>query len=285
MKLHLRSSGTPELSLKHISGAHDAFSARIAEDVGFDAIWVSSLGIAARLGRCDRDEVSWTEHADVAEQIRESVNLPVVLDGADGGGGGNVLRQLARRASQRGLAGLSVEDKAWPRSNSLFGQINLASPDEFASKLKACRDVVSTDEFLLIARTDAFIAGELCEQVVDRAQRYCEAGANAIIVHSKSETAAQMVEFMAAWAGCCPVIAIPTTYCEVTADELDSLGLAAVIWANQLLRSSLLAMRTTASQILRDSLDGKCPGGKESLEEILESVNCGWCGREQSCVL
>lgn len=260
-------------------GAHDAVSARIAAEAGFDAIWASSLGISARLGRCDRDEVPWCELTDVAEQISESVALPVILDGVDGGGSSNVVRQMARRSWRHGLAGLSLEDKAWPRSNSLAGQVKLLEPIEFAAKFSACREVVDKGDFLLIARTDAFIAGEQSEQVIERALCYAEAGADAVIVHSRASDVRQIAEFMAAWPGDCPIIVIPTTFPDVTLPELDSLGISGVVWANQLLRASMLAMRSVASLIRADDLDGKSPGGDQSLSAVLELGNCGWCER------
>lgn len=266
----------PLTSTSHIIGVHDALSARLAMQAGFDGVWVSSLCFSVATGRCDRDEITWTELADVSELISESIDIPVLVDGTDGCGDVNLARLLARRIAARGIAGLSLEDKATPRSNSLTGHIRLLDTAAFARKLLACRAAVD-DDFILIARTDALIAGESITSAIDRASAYASAGADAVIVHSRLESADEIAGFMEKWSGKCPVLAIPTTYASTPATELDGLGLAAVIWANQLMRASMHAMHNAAHAIKSGSEDARVAGGELSLNRLLRLSSCSFC--------
>lgn len=267
----------PRTATAQFIGAHDVLSARIGELAGFEGIWASSLGVSAAAGRCDRDEITWMQLADAAEQMVEGVDLPVLLDGNDGCGGANVARLFAQRVARRGIAGLSIEDKAWPRINSLAGKVDLLDASAFAGKVSACRDAIDVEAFVLVARTDALIAGETVSQTIRRAEAYALAGADAVIVHSKHTMVDEVASFMAEWNGACPIIAIPTTYASTPLSAFEDLEVAAIIWANQLMRASLQAMRSTAEAIRKGSGEARNPGGKASLEELLNFSNCGWC--------
>ncbi|TBA92810.1 isocitrate lyase/phosphoenolpyruvate mutase family protein [Rhizobium ruizarguesonis] len=269
--------GSPLTAAAQLLGVHDVVSARLAETAGFDAVWASSLGLSIVAGRCDRDELSWMQLADAAEQINEGTSLPVVLDGNDGCGDINSARLFARRVARRGVAGLSIEDKKWPRKNSLAGNFDLLDPATFAAKLTSCRDATDVDDFVLVARTDGLIVGEAVSTVLKRAEIYASSGADAIIVHSKYPRIDEIEGFMADWDGRCPIIAIPTTYSDSPQSTFNKLGLAAVIWANQMMRASTEAMRITAGAILAGSMEARNPGGIDGVEQILALCNCGLC--------
>lgn len=249
----------------NIVGAHDALSARIGELAGFDAVWASSLGLSTVAGRRDCNELSWTDMVDAAEQMVEAIQIPVILDGNEGFGDATIASLLAKRAARRGIYGLSLEDKVFPKENSFAGPARLIKPEQFAAKLSACRAAVPESNLVLIGRTEGFIAGASLQEVLDRAEAYAEAGASAIIVHSKAPTICEIDRFMKLWSGRCPVVAIPTTYPATPLETFEKLGLAAVIWANQLLRAAIGGMSEAAQLLLIDC-------GRKQLETELPSL-------------
>ncbi len=244
-------SGT-STSPTQIIGAHDALSARIGLAAGFDAVWVSSLGMSAAAGRRDRNELSWTEIVDAAERIVEAVDRPVILDGNEGYGDREIARLLVMRAAQRGIRGVSLEDKTYPKKNSLSDAIELIGTHSFVDKIRACRDSIGSTDFVLMGRTDALVAGHSIAHAIDRTEAYAEAGADAIIVHSVSSSVREIELFMKQWSGKCPVITIPTTFGAADRDTYRRFGFSGLIWANQLIRAAIVAMRSAAEKLCAD---------------------------------
>ena len=239
--------------LRFFMGVHDGLSAKIAEQAGFDAVWGSSLCISAALGLRDCNEISWSTLLDVTELINEATSLPVLLDADDGHGDFNNARRLMRRASRRGIAGASIEDKPFPKKNSLLDCTqSLVSVEEFCGKIKACRDSCGDDEFVVVARTEALVAGLPVAEALMRAECYVEAGANAIIVQTKADTAEMIVEFMRQWGAAAPVIIIPTTYPNTPTKLFEEIGVSGVIWANHALRAAITAIQKVCEKIARE---------------------------------
>ena len=128
-------------SLEFIMEAHNGISAKIVEEAGFKGIWGSGLTISASLGVRDNNEVSWTQVLEVVEFISDATSIPLLLDGDTGYGNFNNVRRLIKKLEQRGVAGVCIEDKIFPKTNSfLRGEIQpLADIDEFCGKIKAAR--------------------------------------------------------------------------------------------------------------------------------------------------
>jgi len=250
----------------HIIGAHDCVSARVAEQAGFGAVWVSSLGLAVVSGKCDRNELGWTETVNALEAIAESISIPVILDADEGFGDKNIARVFLSRASARGAACVSLEDKSFPKKNSFSEGVSLCEIPDFVEKLDACRKVLNPAKTALVARTDSLVAGEGIDRALERAHAYAATGVDGLIIHSKSKTVDELAEFMSRWDGDCPIIAIPTSFDDTAARRFDELGIACIIWANQLLRASIAAMETIAA----DMSAGKNVG---SLKNQIVSVN------------
>jgi phosphoenolpyruvate phosphomutase len=240
--------------LSFILEAHDGLSARIAEEAGFPAIWASGLAISSALGVRDNNEASWTQVLEVAEFMADATRLPILLDGDTGFGNFNIFRRVVRKLEQRGIAGVCIEDKVFPKTNSfLRGSAQpLADVDEFCGKLKAGRDAQQDRDFVLVARTEALIAGWGLAEALRRADAYRQAGADAIVVHSAQSRPDEILAFLQEWAGRHPVILIPTKYYMTPTEVFAQQRVSALIWANHLLRSSLSAMQATAARIARD---------------------------------
>src|SRR6266849_5056396 len=146
--------------LEFLMEAHNALSARIVEEAGFRGIWASGLAISASLGVRDNNEASWTQVLEVAEFMSDATNIPILLDGDSGYGNFNSVRRLVRKLEQRGIAGVCIEDKLFPKSNSFVRGTSqpLADIDEFCGKIRAGKEAQRDDDFVIVARTEAFIA-------------------------------------------------------------------------------------------------------------------------------
>ncbi len=173
--------------LEFLMEAHNGLSARIVREAGFKGIWGSGLSISAALGVRDNNEASWTQVVDVLEFMADASDLPILLDGDTGYGNFNNMRRLVRKLEQRGIAGVCIEDKQFPKTNSFIDgeRQPLAEIDEFAGKIKAGKDSQTDPDFSIVARVEALIAGWGMDEALRRAHAYADAGADAILMHSK----------------------------------------------------------------------------------------------------
>jgi phosphoenolpyruvate phosphomutase len=241
--------------LEFILEAHNGLSAKIVEETGFKGIWGSGLAISAALGVRDNNEASWTQVLDVVEFMSDTTTIPLMLDADTGYGNFNNVRRLVNKLEQRKIAAMCIEDKLFPKTNSFInGEAQeLAKIDEFAGKIKAAKDTQEDPDFCVVARIEAFIAGWGLDEALKRAEAYSNAGADALLVHSKKSTAEDIFNFMDVWKDTCPVVIVPTMYYDTPTEEFQKCGVSMVIWANHLLRSSVKAMQHTASQIYKES--------------------------------
>ena len=149
---------SPELEF--IMEAHNGLSARIVEEAGFKGIWASGLSMSAALGVRDNNEASWTQILDVLEFMADASSLPILVDGDTGWGNFNNMRRAVRKLGERGVAGICIEDKLFPKTNSFIGEGQpLADVDEFCGKIKAGKDSQTDDDFQIVARVEALISG------------------------------------------------------------------------------------------------------------------------------
>ena len=164
--------------LEFLMEAHNGLSARIVREAGFKAIWGSGLAISAQFGVRDNNEASWTQVVDMLEFMADASDLPILLDGDTGYGNFNNVRRLVRKLEQRGIAGVCIEDKQFPKTNSFInGEAQpLADIDEFCGKIKAGKDSQSDPNFSIVARVEALIAGWGMEEALRRAEAYRRAG-------------------------------------------------------------------------------------------------------------
>ena len=238
-----------------IMEAHNGLSAKICENAGFKGIWGSGLSISAALGVRDANEASWTQVLEVINFMNDGTNIPILLDGDTGYGNFNNARRLVQKLDQIGVAGVCLEDKIFPKTNSFIdAKHELADIGEFCGKIRACIDSKLSKDFVVVARIEALIAGLGNEEAIKRARAYQEAGADAILVHSKKDTPKEIVEFMNEWnktENNAPIIVVPTTYF-TTYQEFADLGVAMIIWANHNMRASVFAMEKVCKQIYEE---------------------------------
>lgn len=240
--------------LEFLMEAHNGLSARIVEETGFKGIWASGLTMSAAMGVRDNNEASWTQVVEVLEFMSDATTIPILLDGDTGYGNFNNARRLVKKLEQRGIAGVCLEDKLFPKTNSFISgeQQPLADVEEFCGKLKAAKDSQEDADFCVVARTEAFITGWDTAEALRRAEAYHRAGADAVLVHSKKSGPDDIVAFMREWGNRCPIVIVPTTYYSTPTGLFEEIGVSLVIWANHLLRSSIATMKETISQIYRE---------------------------------
>jgi len=237
--------------LEFMMEAHNGLSARIVREAGFKAIWGSGLAISAQFGVRDNNEASWTQVVDTLEFMADASDLPILLDGDTGYGNFNNVRRLVRKLEQRGIAGVCIEDKQFPKTNSFInGEAQpLAEIDEFCGKIKAGKDSQTDEHFSIVARVEALIAGWGMEEALRRAEAYRLAGADAILIHSKLSRPDEILEFAREWAGRGPLVIVPTKYYSTPTEVFREAGISTVIWANHLIRAATSAMQAVAKEI------------------------------------
>ncbi|MEE8410782.1 MAG: phosphoenolpyruvate mutase [Myxococcota bacterium] len=240
--------------------AHNGLSAKLAEEAGFEALWASGLAISSALGVRDNNEASWTQVLEVLEFMSDATSIPILLDGDTGYGNFNNVTRLVRKLEERGIAGVCLEDKLFPKTNSFLDgdKQALAGVDEFCGKLRAAKDCQRNPDFVVVARTEAFIAGWGLSEALLRATAYARNGADLILVHSKRSDSAEIMSFMDEWERNAiprpPIIIVPTKYPSEPIASFTEKRIHNFIFANQGMRTVITALQTNLRK-LRESGD------------------------------
>jgi phosphoenolpyruvate phosphomutase len=238
-------------------GAHDAMSAQLIESFDFDAVWVSGFGVATMTHALpDLNLTTMTETLAAAVRIDGATSLPVIADCDNGFGGLSNLARTVKEFERAGIAAICVEDNTFPKRNSLYegeSRRDLIPAEEQARRIQAGKDAQETDSFVFIARVEALIAGHGVEDACQRADAYVEAGADAILIHSRDRSLAEIESFLERWGGVgnTPLVAVPTLFPTFTAEQLHEKGFQLIIFANQPMRAAVQAMEQTL-ETLRD---------------------------------
>lgn len=224
----------------------------------FDALWASSFTDSASKGLPDIEIVSLDSRLDTIEQIISVTDKPLIVDG-DTGGDTYSFERFLTKLDLLGISAIVIEDKTFPKRNSLDPDAiqNLEDPDIFASKIKAGKKLLSSNDFMIFARIESLIAGASLEDALLRAKKYLQAGADGILIHSRDRNAANIFQFALEYNKLCeglgfrkPLICVPTTYNMIMEKELQEYGFNVVIYGNHLLRASAKSMEEVCKTIL-----------------------------------
>ena len=259
-------------SILKIGGAFDAMSAKLVEINEFDAVWAGSFAISATHAVPDASIMTMTEFLQVAKNMVDSCDIPIIADCDTGFGGPSNVSHLVKQYEQAGIAGISIEDKIFPKQNSLLenGKQELLSEKEFVAKIIAGKESKINHDFMIIARTEALIAGLGVDEAIKRAKAYENAGADAILIHSKSNTPKEVFEFCDLWKGEIPIVVVPTSYGNVTVEELVNHNIKMVIYANQTLRIAHKSMSILLKKLKNANSLNEVNEEISSMEEIFE---------------
>ena len=244
---NLLHSGQTEFILE----AHNGLAAKIVEEAGFKGIWGSGLALSAQHAVRDNNELSWTEVVGMLEFMSDATTIPILLDGDTGYGDFNNMRRLVRKLEQRDIAGVCIEDKLFPKTNSFIQgeQQELEDIDTFCGKIQAGKDAQADEDFCIVARVEAFIAGWGLAEALKRGEAYRRAGADAILIHSKLSRPDEILAFAQEWDDRCPLVVVPTKYYSTPTEVFRQHKISLVIWANHLIRANIAAMQATARTI------------------------------------
>jgi phosphoenolpyruvate phosphomutase len=272
MKSRLLLNHLESKSIIKVGGAFDAMSAKLVEFHGFDAIWAGGFAISATHAVPDASILTMTEFLDVASNMAEACKIPVIADCDTGYGGPSNVSHLVKKYESAGIAAICIEDKVFPKQNSLLenGQNNLISEKDFVAKIIAGKEAKQDKNFMVIARIEALISGAGMDEALKRATAYENAGADAILIHSKQKTPDEIFEFTDSWKGSSPIIVIPTTYDSVSIEELISHKIKAVIHANQTLRAAHSSMSRILKQMINSDRLSDVEEKISSMEDIFE---------------
>lgn len=232
-----------------LPGAGNAITARVIEECGYKAVFVSGAGIAnSYLGVPDLGLISLTEFTSHVGAIREAVNLPIIADADTGFGNALNVQRTVRLLEAAGANVAQIEDQVFPKRCGHFDGKEIISTQEMISKIKAAADARRSDDFLILARTDA-IAVEGYQGAVDRANAYVEAGADMLFVEAprSAEELAAIPRDIPAVHICNMVFGGRTPL--LSASELGEMGYAGILYANVALQAGLLAMKNVLEHL------------------------------------
>lgn len=243
----------------------------------FDALWLSSLTDSTLKAKPDIECVDLTSRLKTVNEILEVTTKPIIYDG-DSGGLPEHFVFTVRSLERLGVSAVIIEDKTGLKANSLFESGNSQSQDStenVCTKIKTGKSAQVTDDFMVIARCESLIAGAGMNDALSRVDAYIEAGADGIMIHSKSKTPDEIFEFCSHYRKRekrVPLVVVPSTYAQVTEAELEEHGVNVVIYANQLLRSAYPAMKKTAETILEAGRAKEADQFCMSVKEIITLI-------------
>jgi phosphoenolpyruvate phosphomutase len=234
-----------------IGGAHDALSAVLLERAGFPALWVSGFALsAAQFAMPDVNLVTMTESVEATRRIAESVNVPVIVDADNGFGDDTNTMRAVREYGMAGAAGVCIEDNTFPKRCSLYpgAPRELISIEEMCRKLEAAKRAAESFGIFVIGRVESLIADLGSADAIIRANAYAEAGADAVLIHSKKFAPLREIAMSGKLQK--PLIVVPTLFGETSFQDMAACGIAGAIYANQMLRSMVHACQPMAERML-----------------------------------
>ena len=243
----------------------------------FDAMWISSLCDSTAKGKPDIELVDMTSRFRTIDDIMEVTTKPIIFDG-DTGGLAEHFVYTVRTLERMGVSMIIIEDKTGLKKNSLFGtevKQTQDSIEHFCEKIKAGKHAQKTKEFMICARIESLILEQGMEDALHRAFAFTEAGADAIMIHSRKKDPAEIFEFVQKFREkntTTPIVVVPTSFNTVTEQEFKDRGVNVVIYANQLTRTGFPAMQDAARTILENHRAKECDDKCMSIKEIITLI-------------
>jgi len=243
----------------------------------FDAMWISSLCDSTAKGKPDIELVDMTSRFKTIDEIMEVTTKPIIFDG-DTGGQIEHFAYTVRSLERMGVSMVIVEDKIGAKKNSLFGtevKQTQDTADGFCEKIRVGKQAQKTSDFMICARIESLILEKGIKDAIDRAQAYVDAGADAIMIHSRSPKPDEVFEFIKRFRETdkkTPIVLVPTTYNMVYEEEFKERGANIVIYANHLIRTGFPAMQDAARTILETHRGKECSEKCMSIKDIITLI-------------
>lgn len=243
----------------------------------FDGMWASSLTDSTSRAMPDIEAVDISSRLRLIDEIFEVTTKPLIFDG-DTGGIPEHFKFTVRQLERLGVSAVIIEDKTGLKKNSLFGnevQQTQDSIENFCTKIQMGKKAQITEDFMIIARIESLILEKGLDDAITRAKAYLEAGADGIMIHSRKKEPKEIFEFCDAYRQLPnrkPLVVVPSSFNQVTEDELQAKGVNIVIYANQLLRAAYPAMKSVAESILTNHRSLECDSSLMKIKDILDLV-------------
>ena len=265
---------------------HSPLSAIIAEKTflqkdgkkkSFDGFWSSSLTYSTLMGKPDTESLEISQRLTYVNDIFEVTTKPLIFD-ADTGGQIDHFPMKIKSMERLGISAVIIEDKTGLKKNSLLKDTSKhiqEDKNKFAQKISAGNKAKISEDFMIIARIESLILGKGVNDAIERAKKYVGAGADAIMIHSKSNSPKEIFQFSKKFRKNfknIPLVSVPTSYNKVNENELSKNGFNIVIYANQLLRAAYPAMQNVANQILKYGRSKEVDKQLISIKKILELI-------------
>lgn len=232
-------------------GAHDGLTAKLIEKNGFDFIWASSLEVSGAHCVPDCSILSMTQFLTHAKMMNDAVDIPILLDADTGYGNALNVIELVKECERLGIAAICMEDKKFPKQNSLYEGCTqkLLPIQEFCGKIKAVKETQQHKDFMVFARIESLIAGCGLEDALERANAYVAAGVDGIMIHSKSESPQEVLTFVENFNHDIPLLLVPTSY-KLTRAQIQTLRkVKYMIFANHVIRSEIKSVWETLHKL------------------------------------
>ena len=257
-----------------LPGIYDALSALLAEQAGFEGVYLSGASIAyTKLGRSDVGLVSVSEVANTLELICDRVELPVMVDADNGYGNALNVQRTVRFFERAGASAIQLEDQSYPkRCGHLSGKV-LIKKTEMLGKIHAALDARKSEETLIVARTDA-IAVEGFQGALDRAEHYCEAGADIIFVEAP-KSIEDMQAIVKRLGSNVPLLANMVEGGQtplLTANELENIGYKIAIFPGGLARAQTYATQKYFKQLMHDGTTSNMLNRMNTFQELNDII-------------
>ncbi len=267
-----------------IIGAHNGLSGRIGEEAGFDGLWASGFEISASYAVPDANILTMAENLHAAKMMNDVTTIPVIADCDNGYGNAiNVIRAV-EEYERSGIAGICMEDNVFPKRCSFYAGVKreLSSIEEHAGKIRAVKATQKDKDFVVIARTEALIAGWGMEEALKRGRAYADAGADMVLIHSKSKTPDEVLSFAKQWdRPNTPLVCVPTIYETTKVETLHEAGFKLIIFANHAVRSSIKAMTETLTTLKREMFTGSVADKVVPLTRVYQLVGVDKMTKEE----
>ena len=258
-----------------IIGAHNGLSGKIGEEAGFDGLWASGFEISASYAMPDANILTMAENLHAARMMNDVTQVPVIADCDNGYGNAiNVIRAV-EEYERAGIAAICIEDNVFPKRCSFYAGVKreLSGIEEHAGKIRAAKATQKDKDFVVIARTEALIAGWGMEEALRRGRAYADAGADMVLIHSKSKSPDEVLSFAKQWdRPGTPLVCVPTIYKSTKVETLHAAGFKLIIFANHAVRSSIKAMTDTLQTLKREMFTGSVEDRVVPLERVYHLI-------------
>lgn len=259
-----------------LCGASNPLIAKLAEEAGFDGIWLSSFEMHAWNRLPDAAILNVADNADAINKISDRVDVPILVDADEGGPSAINTIRLVREYAKAGCMGVCIEDNPSPKRCSFYGMKQvLEEPSVTIGKLKAAVEKNSKENFAVIARTEALIQKHGHDVALERAKMYTDTGIDGFLIHSKADTPDEVLKFADMYHGAgikVPLVCVPTKYNQVTKSQLNDAGFNMAIYANYSVRATVKILEKMFSDIITNETLSAGNGDIVDMERIFELI-------------